>query len=68
MRSWPSPTETPPMAVPSKSSSAICAAARRRRSSNRPPCTMPKSDWCSASDASRQRRAQRAVRSTLAST
>jgi len=66
MTSFGSPTDKPPIAYPGKSSDTRSRALCLRRSSNSPPWMMPNNPWSALrSCASRQRSAQREVRSTL---
>ena len=64
MSSFGSPTERPPMAMPSKPISSSPASDSSRRSSYMPPCTMPNSALALPSRAcsSRERCAQRSER------
>ena len=57
-----SPTDRPPMAIPSNARPATAAALSRRSAGSTPPWTMPNRAWSLRVRAARQRSAQRWVR------
>jgi hypothetical protein len=63
-----SPTDRPPMAIPSNGRAAMASTLCRRSSGSTPPCTIPNSAWSGRVRAARQRSAQRWVRAIASPT
>jgi hypothetical protein len=66
MSSSPSPTDSPPIATPGKSSAVMSRTLSSRSARKTDPCTIPKSAWSGRVCASRDRFAHRRVRRTAA--